>query len=95
MTATQTAPFGFPHNLLATLRRFGLLFVKGVLALAIIMVAGFVAVATAAAGMALALVALLMRLFGSERATPAQTEPESDPGMTLEARKTPRGWTVE
>lgn len=95
MTATQTAPFGFPHNLLSTLRRFGILFVKGCLAVAIILIAGFVAIATAAAGMALALVAILMRLFGSGRTPAPQTDPASEPGMTLEARKTPRGWTVE
>lgn len=95
MTASQTAPFGFPQNLLASLRRFGILFVKGCLALAIIVIAGFVAIATAAAGMALAVVALLMRLFGGDRAVEPSAEASTEPGITLEARKTPRGWTVE
>ncbi|MDJ0920293.1 MAG: hypothetical protein QNI84_04140 [Henriciella sp.] len=95
MTATHTAPFGFPNTLLTTLRRFGILFMKGCLAIAIVLIAGFVAIATAAAGMALALVAILMRLFGNDRPSPLKTDPKSDPGITLEARKTPRGWTVE
>lgn len=99
MTATQTFPLGFPHNLVAFLRRFGGLAIKTVLALAIIMAAGIIAVLAAAAGLALACVTLLMRLF-SAQSDPAETPTgpnaagEQTP-ITLEARKTARGWTVE
>lgn len=97
MTATHTAPFGFPHNLIALLRRVGNLFAKGMLAVAIIFMAGIIAVATAAAGIALAAFALILRLSGS-RSDDRQTQFEEtaqNGTVTLEAKKTPRGWTVE
>ena len=95
MTATHTAPYGFPQNLFALLRRMGNLFAKGVLAIAIIMMAGILAVATAAAGIALAAYALILRLSGSEHRQ-TRYEENADAGtVTLEAKKTPRGWTVE
>ena len=97
MTATHTAPFGFPHNLFALLRRVGGLLMKGVLAFAIIMMAGILAVATAAAGIALAAYALILRLSGSsaERGQTRYQESSEDGSITLEAKRTPRGWTVE
>lgn len=97
MTATHTAPLGFPENLFALMRRIGNLFAKGALAAAIVFMAGLIAVATAAAGIALAAFALILRLSGSKEHD-AQThyEEHADNGaVTLEARKTPRGWTVE
>ena len=97
MTATDSAPFGFPHNLFALLRRMGNLFMKGVLGFAIIMMAGILAVATAAAGIALAAYALILRLSGSssERGQTRYEETAENGTITLEAKKTPRGWTVE
>lgn len=97
MTATHTAPFGFPHNLLALLRRVGNVLTKGVLAVAIIFMAGLIAVATAAAGIALAAFALILRLSGSRSDAPeTRFEETAENGViTLEAKKTPRGWTVE
>lgn len=97
MTATHTAPFGFPHNLFAFLRRMGNLFMKGALGIAIIMMAGILAVATAAAGIALAAYALILRLSGSssERGQTRYEEKAENGTITLEAKKTPRGWTVE
>lgn len=90
MTATGTAPIGFPHNLLAFARRLGNLLAKGMLAVAIVVMAGIIAVATAAAGIALAAFALILRLSGSS------SQERADNGtITLEAKKTPRGWTVE
>lgn len=97
MTATHTAPLGFPDNLLALLRSMGNFFAKGILAIAIIFMAGLIAVATAAAGIALAAFALILRMSGSN-ATERRThyEEHADNGtVTLEAKKTPRGWTVE
>ena len=96
MTATQSARFGLPQSALALLRRIGVFASRGALALVILFMAGIIAVATAAAGMALAIVALLMRLFGTPYGSrPAMDERPDGNGVTLEARKTPRGWTVE
>lgn len=97
MTATHTAPLGFPENLFALMRRIGNLCAKGALAVAIIFMAGLIAVATAAAGIALAAFALILRLSGSqERDSQTHYEEHAESGaVTLEAKKTPRGWTVE
>ena len=97
MTATHTAPYGFPQNLFALMRRIGNLFAKGALAVAILFMAGIIAVATAAAGIALAAFALILRLSRSqsdEGRTHYQENAENGV-VTLEAKKTPRGWTVE
>mmetsp|Transcript_1972 Transcript_1972/g.2437 ORF Transcript_1972/g.2437 Transcript_1972/m.2437 type:complete len:98 (-) Transcript_1972:23-316(-) len=97
MTATHTAPLGFPENLFALLRNMGNFLAKGILALAIIFMAGLIAVATAAAGIALAAFALILRISGSnagERNTRYEETAENGT-VTLEAKKTPRGWTVE
>ena len=97
MTATHTAPYGFPHNLFALLRRAGNLMAKGMLAVASIFMAGMIAVATAVAGLALAAFAIILRLSGSRDDAPqTRYEETADNGtITLEAKKTPRGWTVE
>jgi len=96
MTATQTSSLGFPQNMYAVLRRIGLLLGKGLLAVMIIFMAGFIAIATAMAGLALAGTALLMRFFGGSRDSVTTYHETTDgQGITLEARKTPRGWTVE
>lgn len=97
MTATHTAPLGFPENLFALLRNMGNFLAKGILALAIIFMAGLIAVATAAAGIALAAFALILRISGSStdgRNTRYEESAENGT-VTLEAKKTPRGWTVE
>ena len=97
MTATHTAPLGFPENLFALLRNMGNFLAKGILALAIIFMAGLIAVATAAAGIALAAFALILRISGSStdgRNTRFEESAENGT-VTLEAKKTPRGWTVE
>lgn len=97
MTASQTAPLGFPQNLIAMMRQITRLVVRGGVALALIFLAGMLAVMTAIAGITLALVAVLMRLFGNGDEGNIQTRSEtgSDGTVTLDARKTPRGWTVE
>lgn len=96
MTASHTAPYGFPHNLYALLRRMGNLFAKGILAVAILFMAGIIAIATAAAGIALAAYALILRLSGSSSDERTQYRETAENGtITLEAKKTPRGWTVE
>jgi hypothetical protein len=69
---------------------------KAVLALAIIFMAGVIAVITAAVGLIVAAVAVLLKLTGN-RARPAQhtRTHTDDSGITLEAHRTARGWTVE
>ena len=96
MTATHAAPFGFPHAQLAVLRHVFRWLLRGALALAIILLAGMLAVATAFAGLALARGAILLRLFARHQAgqTPPDV-PSSAQGLTLNAKRTPRGWTVE
>lgn len=96
MTATQSASFGFPANVLPFLRMAGIWLSKAMLAVAIVFVAGVIAVATATVGIALAMAALLMRVFGNHRDQTTSVHEKADgAGLTLEARKTPRGWTVE
>ena len=97
MTATHTAPLGFPENLFALLRQLGNLFAKGMLAIAIIFMAGLIAVATAVVGIALAAFAVILRLSGSKTEThKTRFEETAENGtITLEAKRTPRGWTVE
>lgn len=97
MTATQSAPLGFPENLYALMRRAGVWIMKGLLAISIVFMAGVIAIATAAAGIALAAVALMARLSGKRAEEPTTVYRETADGdaITLEARKTPRGWTVE
>ncbi len=94
MTASQTAPLGFPQNVLELLRRAGMFLTKGLIAVMIVIMAGIIAVATAAAGVALAVAAVLMGFFGQRGGSTVQEHSE-DGTVTLEARKTPRGWTVE
>jgi uncharacterized membrane protein YccF (DUF307 family) len=96
MTATQSAPLGFPENLFVFLRRIGVWLTKGILAIAIITMAGIIAIATAAAGIVLASIALMTRLSGKTNTSKTTYhETANGEGITLEARKTPRGWTVE
>lgn len=97
MTASHTAPLGFPQNLIALMRQVSRFVIRGGVALTLIFLAGMLAVATAIAGITLALVALLIRFFGTSDDTRVQTRAEAGPDgtVTLNARKTPRGWTVE
>lgn len=63
--------------------------------LLLVMFAGLIAVMTAIAGVLLASAALFMRYAGRRQTGgPVKTRQEGDT-LTLEARRTPRGWTVE
>ncbi len=95
MTATDTAPFGFLTGAAAFLRRSMGLFGKALLAFVFILVAGIIAIATAAAGIALACFAVMIRLVGTRQEQTAPDNFADQQGITLEARQTPRGWTVE
>lgn len=62
--------------------------------LLLVLVASMVAVVTAIAGLALAAAALAMRYAARRTVSPADSG-EAERAVTLEARRTPRGWTVE
>lgn len=96
MTATHAAPSGFPQNLFLAFQQGLRWFAKGLLAVALIMLAGLLAVMTAIAGLVIAAFALLIRMSGSKSES-VQTYDVREDGeaITLEARRTPRGWTVE
>ena len=70
---------------------------RGLLAITIIFMAGVIAVITAAVGLIVAAIAVLLRLTGARpSANRKPRSPKIDPdGVTLNAHRTPRGWTVE
>lgn len=93
MTATHYPPNGFTQSLSTGLRWL----IKGALAMVLIILAGMLAVATAIAGLVIAAFALLIRFvgpFGTPTASAYDVQEDGE-GLTLEAQKTPRGWTVE
>ncbi|MEZ5955386.1 MAG: hypothetical protein R3C13_13905 [Hyphomonas sp.] len=92
MTQTAPHPSGFPF---ANAFRGGLsLLVQVMIGMMLVLTAGIVAVMTALAGVMLAAAALVMRFAGGRRMRPSP-HPAGDEPVTLEARRTPRGWTVE
>ena len=62
--------------------------------LLLVLFAGLLALMTAIAGVLLAAAALFMRYAGRRGTRPEAATREADP-LTLDARRTPRGWTVE
>ena len=72
------------------------MFMQVMIGMMLVLTAGIVAVMTAIAGLMLGAAALVMR-FAAGRQGPRRTAREQGPGepVTLEARRTPRGWTVE
>jgi hypothetical protein len=80
------APLGILRGFTGFLARIGI-------GLVLILVAGFVALFTAFLGLMLALAALVFR--SSARRSAPVTTPDTGETLTLEARRTPRGWTVE
>lgn len=101
MTAQQTRPnvAAMMEALMMRLRGFLSFATKLVLGFAILVAAGMLALVTAVAGLVLAGLAILMRIF----ARPGQMRrwdedarrSNADGTVTLDARRTPRGWTVE
>ena len=93
MTRTAPHPSGFDFT--AALRGSLALLVQVVIGMMLVLTAGIVAVMTAIAGVLLGAAALVMRFAGGgRRMRPSHTASASEP-VTLEARRTPRGWTVE
>lgn len=95
MTATQINTNGFTTSFLQGLKQGLRWFAKGMVAVALIVLAGLLAVMTAMAGLVIAGVALMLRLVGPKSDAKTYDIREDGNGLTLEARKTPRGWTVE
>lgn len=88
----QTLPPSRSPGLLASLRA-GLGFVAQLLIGALlIFVASAVAMMTAFAGLMIAGAALLLRYAAVRQPIPVRVK---DAPVTLQARRTPRGWTVE
>ena len=91
---TQTAPHPAGFDFAAALRAGFALFLQVMIGMMLVLTAGIVAVMTAIAGVLIGTAALVMRFAGGRR----PRRQEKDAGhetVTLEARRTPRGWTVE
>ena len=89
-TAHHTNGFDFSGALRASLA----LAVQVVIGMMLVLTAGIVAVMTAIAGVLLGAAALVMRFAGGRRMHRSTEDVRGEP-ITLEARRTPRGWTVE
>lgn len=87
------ASFNPSFGLLAALRAGGAFAAQLFVGLMLIFFAGLVALMTAIAGLTLAAAAIAMRFAANRPARNAA--PAGDGAITLEARRTPRGWTVE
>ena len=88
----QTLPPSRTFSLLASLRAGFGFFVQVMIGAVLIFVASLVAMMTAFAGLMLAAAALVLRYAAVRRPVPARV---NDAPVTLQARRTPRGWTVE
>ena len=91
---TRTAPHPHGFDFAGTLRGGIALIVQVVIGMMLVMTAGIVAVMTAMAGLLLGAAALVMRFAGGRRMRPVHDVGAGET-VTLEARRTPRGWTVE
>ena len=91
---THNASGLFPFNLAGAARGGVALFLQVMIGMLLVAAAGLFAVMTAIAGLILAGAALVMR-FSGRRPMPAPCAPSEDEPLTLDARRTPRGWTVE
>ncbi|MFN7056782.1 hypothetical protein [Hyphomonas sp.] len=94
MVQVQSSPVSPLRHASAGLRAAGLVFAQLVIGAVLVVVAGMAALMTALAGLTLAAAALAIRFASRPRASAAMTVP-AEGGVTLEARRTPRGWTVE
>ena len=99
MTAARTglSVEGILANIANGFREGARWILRGILALAIIFMAGVIAVVTAAVGLIIAAIAVMLRLTGASpkvRRTSSAPKPSAD-GITLDAHRTARGWTVE
>ena len=91
---TQTAPHPAGFDFAAALRAGLALFLQVMIGMMLVLTAGIVAVMTAIAGVLIGTAALVMRFAGGRRGR-RRAEEAGEATMTLEAHRTPRGWTVE
>ncbi|WP_027836896.1 hypothetical protein [Hyphomonas sp.] len=89
-TASSSGRFQIPDALAGAIS----LTAQLCIGLLLVLFAGMLAVMTAFAGVLLGAAALVMRFAGRRRAH-ARSASGPDAPLTLEARRTPRGWTVE
>ena len=89
------APSDPIDSLLSALRGIVALSAQLLAGLMLVLVAGLVALVTAIAGVTLAAAAIAMRLSAARKPRATRGLAVSEGAITLEARPTPRGWTVE
>ncbi|MEL7129797.1 MAG: hypothetical protein AAGK23_09635 [Pseudomonadota bacterium] len=102
MTANGTAGQSpvFFSNLIDAIRQGGRLMARLLLGGVLVLAAGIVALATTVLGLLIAMAALIFRFtqnrpsMGSRSGSADTARTQSQP-ITLEARQTARGWTVE
>ena len=92
---TQTANDSFRPFMGDTVRAAIGVMARILVGMLLVLIAGVVALMTAIAGIMLAAVAIAMRFAGSRPVRKQRFSAEGGEGITLEARRTPRGWTVE
>ncbi len=92
---TDETPLAEPRaGLSGAMRATAGLFAHVVIAAMLLAAAGLVAVMTAFAGLMLGTAALVMRFAARRSPAPIPVSANHGP-VTLNARRTPRGWTVE
>lgn len=90
----QTLPPPRMSGLLASLRAGLGFFIQLMVGAVVLFLASLVAMMTALAGLLLAASALALRYFAVRRPAPVPVRVNART-VTLQARRTPRGWTVE
>ncbi len=91
---TETSPAPRRTDILALASAAGRTTAQLFIAVLLIATASTVAIVTALAGLLLAAAALMLRFIAPARRTLVPAHVDEGP-MTLQARRTPRGWTVE
>ncbi len=89
---TNTLDYSLRARAFAFMREGVAFVVQILIGFLVVLAAGALAVMTAFAGLMLAFAALVMRFAGQRQMKPA---PAKKSTVTLDARPTPRGWTVE
>ena len=90
----KTLPPSRPSGLLASLRAGLSVCAQLIIGAMLIFMASLVAMMTALAGLMLAGAALVLRYAAVRQPAPIPVRVKDTP-VTLQARRTPRGWTVE
>ncbi|CAI8316247.1 MAG: hypothetical protein ACPH4G_03855 [Henriciella sp.] len=86
---------GLLQKIMFWINRIGHFLGRALVAFSIIIAAGLLTVAAAVSAITLACMAIIIRLLSRPSSANAEAQAADDDGVTLDARKTPRGWTVE